>query len=465
MKRSNFLAVPVLALLCAQPESVANDPAAHADPALAALTAEPAEQGTPLLKPADVKAISKLFADYFRARMDDDLRRTAKAYSALDKKLVTTAKSKKVESMMVSPVDLRSVYGAPLDPEKGVKKGAFYMRSFTISLQGKPREFQYLLSLPKTYSHDDPIPMVLSLHPQMSREDELKKWAARAYPTPITDVAAVVIPVNIGEDSADWTSMEGRYPAFFAIREMSLKYNINRLALFLDGHAGTAQAANEYAVGYPGMFTAVICRHLDSAPATDHLENARNIKFLLLAPAEGDGAKLVSDFAEDAKAKGVGTTQVTAAIDEDGLPDDSGVAALVELISGTVKQTAPERIHFTTNSDDYVNAYWLHLLKMDVSENQPITIEAEIDRASNEIRVTTPPNVHMFKVYLNDDLIDMGKEIKLIHTVVREEAPELTIRFEGTKTRSFEKSLNTWYNNLSGNFGEVYTNSIEVEVP
>jgi hypothetical protein len=259
--------------------------------------------------------------------------------------------------------------------------------------------------------------------------------------------------------------MEGRYLAFFTILQMSLNYNINRLALFLDGSAGTAQAATEYAIGYPGQFTAVICRHLDSAPATDYLENARNIKFLLLAPAEGDGAKLVSDFAEEAKAKGVETQLVNAGIDENGAPDEAGVAALVELIGGTTKVTAPGRIHFTTRSSAYVNAYWLHLLEMELSEDSPITVEAEVDRAANEIRVKTPPDVRKFRVYLNDDLVDLGKSVKLVHTVVKDDAPESTVRFEGTKTRNLETSLDVWFYNLSGNFGEVYTNFIDVEVP
>ncbi|MFH0946629.1 MAG: hypothetical protein V2A76_15655 [Planctomycetota bacterium] len=257
----------------------------------------------------------------------------------------------------------------------------------------------------------------------------------------------------------------GMYAAFFTIMDMTLKYNINRLGIFLDGHASTAQAATEYAVGNPGVFTAVICRHLDSAPSAKNLENARNIRFLLLSPAEGDGAKLVADFAEEAKSKGVEAEVVTASIGEDGMPDEVGQTALANLLSNTTKKTAPERIQFTTSSQEKVNAYWLHLLKMEVSEDRPITVKAEIDRAANEIRVTTPPDVRMFRVYLNDDLIDMGKSIRLVHTVIKDDTPEATVRFEGTKPRSLEKAQTIWFDNLSGNFGEVYTNFIEVEIP
>lgn len=461
MKRILLFSSAILAFTAGGSRASTTDPVPPTPPPAVKPEAEP------LLKASDVKSLSKLFTDYFEARLDDDLKKMSKSYAALDKKLDSVAKSKKVESMLISPVDLRTVYGSPTRPEKSLKKGNFYKKDFTISVQARDAKYEYLLYLPKNYNHNASVPLILCLHPDMSRLDEVKKWAAKAYPSELAEKAIIVIPLNVGDAQTAWSTIDGRMLSFFSMRDVTMKYNVDRLKVFLDAHGGTALAATEYATGYPGMFTTVIFRGLVEMPPTENLANARNIPFVLLAAGgEGGGNDLLEEFAEEAKAKGVEASVVgDSGVAADGAIEVSGVEVLTNLVDQSKKDPAPEKVVFTTHSHEYVNAYWLHLLRMEVTQDKPVTIKGEINRATNEIHITTPPEVTEFRVYLNDEIVDMGKTIKLVHTIESEESPEAVVRFEGTKNRNLERSLTSWFLNLSGNYGEVYTNLIDVQVP
>ncbi len=425
-----------------------------------------ASAADPLLAGREQQALLTLFAEYFLARLQSDYRGMAKAYEALEKKMDATAKGKKVDTLLVSPADLRAIYGAPVEPEKRIKKGFFDEKDGLVPLAaGKESKFEYLIRLPRDYRPDVATPTIVTLHPDMDRLDLIKKWAQRAFPDAVADVAIIVIPLNYGPNRTDWTTLEGRMISFFSLRDVFKKYAVDRLHTFLEGHGGSSEAAVRYAIGYPGMFSGIVLRGLDAEPPSDLFVNIRNVPILTLAPESGDEAQIINSFVDAAKAAGVETKVVTTVIEEDGFPGESGAAAIVEALTGPPKNPTPKKLKFTTSSTEFINVFWLHLTSLEVSPEKPVTVEAEIVSESNEIHVKTPPNVTGFTVYLNDDLVDMGKTIKLVHTVVDGDTSNSTVRFEGTKVRSFEKSLTNWFEVHSGNFGEVYTNTIEVEVP
>ncbi len=439
---------------------------------LAVATGFLAAQDEPLLKGPDAKALAKLFADYFGACLDNDVKGRVKSYDALAAKLDSVSKAKRVETLLASMPDLRQAFGgAPVREEESPKKGSFYEKSFTARLPlGEERELSYLLWLPRDYTTGrEPYPIFLCLHPDLDRLDEAKNWAKRAYPEALAKVGVVVVPLNMGKNKVDWESRDGRILALFCVRDVAVKYNVDRLKLFIEGHGATARAVTDYVTSFPGLFTAAVFRGLEAVPNTDLLANARPVPFLVLTPPDTEGAEdpasLAANFAEEAKSKGVTVNVVEAQPGAEGDPGEQGIAALTELVAATKKTTAPERIQFETRTEEHVNAHWLKLDRMAVSAEEPVRVEAEVIRTKNEIHVKATRNVEKFTIYLNDELVDMGKTVKVLYSVLGGEEGEPKVCFEGTKKRNLEQALTIWFDNLSGNFGEVYTNFIEVQVP
>ncbi|MFG0319208.1 MAG: hypothetical protein ACF8XB_18180 [Planctomycetota bacterium JB042] len=428
----------------------------------------PAKEATPLLKDREVKKLADLFADYFRSRAEEDYKGMSKSFEKLEKQLESTARSKKVDSLLVSPVDLRAAFSAPMFPDKRPKKGFLTERSAEFPLAaGQVMKVDYLLQLPKGYRPDTPSPCILALPPAKDRLDQLKNWAEKAYPDALTETAMVVIPYR-ESGNIDWMSEEGRQLAFFAFTDVYKQYHVDRLKLFLEGHGPTGPAAVDFASALPTLFSGVILRSFDQAPDTTLLGNADHLPFLLLSAGEDDAKRLVAEFADEAKAKGVSATIVDATIEEDGGADEASIAKVAEFLTGTRKDVAPKRVTITVPTVVQSSSYWISLAHPDqiFDPEKPISLEAEVFSESNEFRVKTPSSVLGFTIYLNDELVDMGKPIKVVHTVVTDEGEgEAKTLFEGTKARNFEFALQSWFLNLSGNIGEVYTNSIDVEVP
>lgn len=427
-----------------------------------------AKEATPLLKDREANNLSELFADYFRARSEEDYKGMTKTFEKLTKQLDSTAKSKKVESLLVSPIDLRSVFSAPIQPEKSPKKGFLVEKSVEVPLvAGQVMKVDYLLQLPRGYKHDDPTPCLLVLPPPVERLDQLKKWVQRAYPSELTEQAMIIVPLN-HERKVDWISDEGRQLAFFALVDAYQHHHVDRLKLFLEGHGSTGAAVVDFASALPTLFSGAIVRGLDQAPETTLIGNAEHLPFLLLSAGEADAKKLVSDFADEAKAKGVTAEVVDAQIDESGEVDTGAMTKLAEFVAGTVKAVAPKRVSLTVPTPLQTNGYWFRLSDpaQEFDPEKPLIVKAEVSSETNEFVITTPPNVLGFTIYLNDDLVDMGKPIKVTLAISKDDgAPESKVVFEGTKARNLEFALQSWFLNISGNLGEVYTNAIDIEVP
>lgn len=424
-----------------------------------------AAEDQPLLQARDQDKLGKLFATYFAARKESDTKRIVKAYEALKKEFDARAKGSKVETLLVSPVDMRAIFATPIDPAKSVKKGLVLKHDFEETIMSGARKFEYLLRIPKDYKDEKAYPVVLFMHPDEMPEDELKKWVEKFLPTDVMESAIILAPRKGKEDS--WTSGSGQMSAFFALNKIREAYHVDGMRIFLDGAGSSAGAVVETITSFPGYFVAGILRDMTAVAESPMLVNASHTPMLLLSPASGDTAKVMSDFADAAKASDLsGVELVQTTLEATGAPGDAGAAALTRFFADTRKQVAPEKLKFTTTTP-FFSCYWLQLINVDASQDKPITVEAQVDRAANEIRVTTPPGVYAFTVYLNDALLDLGKTLEIKHTVVGEPEGDGAplVRFKGTKPPNLDKALSLWFNASNGNSGEVYTNYVEVEVP
>lgn len=416
-----------------------------------------------VLKPSDREALSALFGDYFKARYENaDLKAKARSIKQLQDDLAKRAKAAKLGSLLDSVADMRAAFLAPISPEKSPKKGVWQEVEADVELATGTSKVKFLLRLPKSYNPKTPVPLVLGLSPSFSKIEPLKKWVERAWPEAVQEAAALVVPENL--TAIDWMSLDGRKVAFFALREAVNRYAIDRARIFADGQGPSAVHVVNYCTSYPGLFTGAIVREMNAAPAAATLANARQIPMLVITSGQGDPGTVSSAFAKDAEAAGVKVEMVTAEVAEDGKTADAASAAIAKFVTDSTKTLAPREIKFTTTSPQYDSAYWLALRQFNATEKAPITVEASVDRTKNEIVVSTPPEVTQFEVFLNQDLVDMGKPITVMHTVKNGDKTATTKRFEGTKKHNLDTALDIWFDNKSGNYGEVYTNSIVISV-
>lgn len=417
----------------------------------------------------DRDALSDMFSQWFgaRAKSNEDpkqLKAQVKAYDDLKGKLADIQKKKKIDPL-ASPAELRSVMSTPWDPEKTPQKGRLWERDVEPgNKKGSPK---YLLWLPKNYSVDVPTPIVVALHPPLKKAEDVKKWATEAFPAAISDVAMIVIPVN-AENPIDWNSEPGHARVLVCIAETAKHFHVDRLRVFLDGDGAAAPAAVGFATAFPSMLTGVIVRRPESAPPSDQLENLRAMKIQIVAPTDEAMAKTANAFAEDAKAKGVEATVTSSQFGGVGSAGDAGTQAIASFVTSTTKNLTPKKLRFLAKARGF-DAYWLHA-DGDIPKTGMFWIEAEVFKETNEIKISSPQGLRSFQIFLNDDVVDMGKSVKVLYEVVKKDAEGKETRegpkvcFEGTKPRKLDYVLDKWFWNPAANYGEVYTYFIDVSL-
>ncbi len=415
----------------------------------------------------DRKAFAEMFAKWFEAKSKaespEQLQSQVKAFDELNGKLKDLGKKRKLDPL-ASPGELRALMMTPFSPEKSPQKARWWDRDLEPDNKDKKAP-KYLLWLPKNYSHDVATPAIVSLHPPMKKMDELKKWASEAYPPAISDSAMIIIPINV-ENPVDWTSIPGQARIVMSLNETAHHFHVDRLRVSLDAEGPTAPAALTFAVTYPSLLANVVLRRPDAVTAIDQFENLRDLKFEILAPADGDAAKASTKVAEDLKAAGVTATVESTTFTGLGAVAEPTSQALATFVTTAAKNPAPKKVRFVTKKP-FGNAYWLEF-DCDVPKNGTFWIDAEVFSERNEIKITSPPGLRRVTVFFNDDLLDMGKSVKVLHEIVKKDADGKEVRedakvcFEGTKARKLENALQRWHDANLANYGEVYLNWVEI---
>ncbi len=411
------------------------------------------------------KTFSEMFAKWFDAMAQPEstkqMASQVKAFEELNSKLKDLAKRKKLDPL-ASPGELRTLMMVPFSPEKSPQKGRWWERDIE---PGNKTSAKYLLWLPKNYSHDVATPAVIALHPPMKKVDDLKKWASEAYPPAIADSAMIILPVNV-ENPIDWAQSTGDERIILSIDETAKHFYIDRLRVVVDGDSSTAGAAIAFAAKFPSLVSGVVIRRPESIAVADVMENLRSMKVAVVASGDGDAGKTAAKAIDDLKAKGVEAALTTTVFEGVGSAGEAGSQAIAAFVTANPKNPAPKKLRVVTKNPVGV-AYWLEF-KGDVPKNGEFWIEAEVFSDRNEIKLTSPPGLRNVKINLNDDLLDMGKSIKIVHEVVKKDADgketreEPKVCFEGTKARKLENALQQWHVNNLSNFGEVYLNGIEI---
>lgn len=410
----------------------------------------------PLLKQNERDALAPLFGEYFRLRAEDkDIKAMQKALDKAVNEMEKRSKALKLASLLESPVDMRWVMNGPTAPDKSARKGIFIESTAEIQLSSGTTAYPYLYRAPRNYSEKSLYPTIIALAPRLDNASAIKKWAEANFPEAIAETAIIVVPMNLKK--LDWTTLDGLQTAMFPLRDGMRRLGVDRSRIFLDGSADSAPAAAQVATLYPGFFAGVVLRAPAAAPPTALLANVRHIPMLSLIAGKADGTP-AQQFVQDAEAAGV-KVNVVDGLAETGTLSDAGSAAISSFLADSKKMFAPREIKFTTTARSSNNCYWLALTEFEASESKPVTVEGIVDRTKNEITITAPASVKQMKVFLNQDLVDMGKRLKILVRKKADDA-EPALRYDGTLSNNFDRAMSAWFNNDSGNNGEVYTNFV-----
>ena len=367
----------------------------------------------------------------------------------------TTVKITATGSFGLRPVELDSPVGTGVDNSKELGK------AFDEKLKA-------FVSVPRDYKRTR-YPVILALHPaedesgkkieDMTTSSQLvkdvKDWLAETYPKEILEEAIVVAPVldlvlvneGLSATRPQWDSIEGTRWAIIALTNI-VRFNLNHdpQRTFLDGHGSGARAVMQFCAQYPSMATGAIVR----GPTSQKINfvNCRGKPFLMV----GEETRSFCD--EWSRQEGYRLTHV----------DSVDPGAYVQWVTETRRDYCPQKVELHTDSRAYGAAYWLRIQDFDVTQDgiRNAEIIGEVNRQDNEITIETNPKVKEVILYLNDNLVDLDRELKVIHKTAG--AAEGRICFQGTKERSLAEVLEIAYYQNHGNFGEAYVTQVRIEL-
>jgi hypothetical protein len=313
-------------------------------------------------------------------------------------------------------------------------------------------------------------PVVVGLHPlqdevhalkdmKKSKDviEEVDRWSKATYSKEFLAKAIVICPVmDLVVRSSDqvsyarphWESDEGAAWVFRALSRIIFpNVNYDPRRVFLDGSGSGSAAALLFCAQFPGLQTGAIAR--GPVPEKIDFENCLGTPILLVGPdakAFGDTWKGKDGFLVETK---------------DSLDD----ATLLQWMTDHPKVFAPKRITLKTNRLEFASSYWFKVTDQDRSkEGMGFVVDAVVDRDKNTITVVTNEKVKAFEIYLNDDLLDLSKEVRVVHRRSgAADAPEIE-KFKGVLKRAVEDALEWAFKGSYGNTGEVYTACIQVEL-
>jgi hypothetical protein len=314
-------------------------------------------------------------------------------------------------------------------------------------------------------------PVILALHPmdeevkslkEMKKSakivDEVEAWAKATYSKELLAKAIVIAPVmDLALRSADqvsylrprWDSKEG---ATWAIRALSQivfpNANHDARRLFVDGHGSGAMAALLYCAQFPGTQTGCIVR--GPPPQKIDFENCAGTPILFVGEA-------TKSFHAEWKGKEGFVLEHKDSIDD---------AALVQWMADHPKQFSPLRVSLRTDRVEFASSFWLRVTYEDrTKEKLPIVADAVIDREKNQVTVVTNERVKGFEIYLNDELLDLSKEVRVVHRQSGGEAESAVVeRFKGVIKRVVEDTLVWAYKRPYSNVGDVYVACVSIEL-
>lgn len=439
-------------------------------------------------------AFEKLARSYYMVR--DDPPKAKKQLDKLIAEVNKTAKAMKPPvDLLVAVEDWREILQAALVPDKPLVSinshdlNTIFSIPCPLDSKADAKEMKdafngtmkVLVSVPADVAKVK-YPVILGLHPaetetkslkniRNSKEivDEARRWAAATYSKDLLAKAIVVVPIldfiKRSEDAVSftrpaWNSDDGKGYILNTLNEFvrfALNYDARRI--YLDGAGSGAAVTADFCTLFPSLQTGAIVR--GPLPAdekfVERFENTVGVPMLFVGGEKKDdkvvpyAKTLLEKFTA---ADGYKLTQ------KDALDD----ASLLAWLNDNPKTFAPKKVRIRTDDLAYADCYWIRAFEVDMNlEKEPIVVDAAIDHDKNEITVVTSKKVKSFEIFLNDEVLDLAREVRILHRKM-EESGEAKECFHGMVKRVMENAVDSLVKGYSANTGEVYVASRLIEI-
>jgi hypothetical protein len=329
-----------------------------------------------------------------------------------------------------------------------------------------------MVSVPAAYGKGDTLcPAILALKPTLGMsgdvlEKEVAAQATKAY-AGLLDSTIVVVPLGpektvdrkgqSHEIEGSWMTDEGMTSLFYGVRVLLYGLHFDRSRLVLDGWKDSGLDAIMVASSFPSWFAGIVNR--SGAIGGDEVlyQNLGGTPLLYVdGGADARGADM-----EALKKRCENITEVTVIADAQSAldPTEEGRTKLSDWISARHRDLAPAKVDYMLGDRRFQSVAWLKAATINLratakpGDKDFPHITAEIDQATNTIRLTTV-NVTELYVYLNDALLDLSKPVNVEVNGLK--WPPRTVR------RDLRYMFENRYFNSSGDYG-VYTAELHLE--
>ncbi len=366
---------------------------AFAFPALAA----PLEE---LLKPADHESLGKKIAKYFDAKQANA--GIDKAKEELSKELEGLRKKTKGRDPLACGADLgKSLWQSFNYGTKDIAASKVKTYSFKDNFYGDKSQLSYAIWVPTKYDPRKPYTLILCIPEKGAKPEQhiTEKWIDKD-----TRENALIVAVSMPEDVKQWVEAGSReQPGGFSnlmltMREVRAKYAIDYDRIFVAGRGEGVAAALAIAGRAPDRFAGVIGRSGDLDAAGPGVENFKNLPTFF----GGAGANATA-FGEKATKEGYNNCAIKAEA------SDTDVWAWIR---DHPRISNPTEVVLYPGRPMPNKAYWVEVPQSDYKD--PEVIKATVDKAANMITIDASAGITKVKLYLNDELVDLDKEVKVI---------------------------------------------------
>ncbi|MFY9342830.1 MAG: hypothetical protein WAT39_10095 [Planctomycetota bacterium] len=420
-----------LALLTALLPQDPPAPTPNPTPTPSAPTPEPPQNGKPAVLTAPEQAsLRTRLAEYLL----DDATYDRASGKERDKAGKERDKSKGKFEDEWRKAEKKGVLGSMIDL-RAVFENCFLVKQPSISLGQlraeaiKEEQLNYSFFLPKTYKAATPHRTLL-LVPGTIAADKPSDWVKpvdwfsatwdKSTLSGDTIVQLPVIPSGLEMDPIPDYSREGAEDeenrriktVFRTFGEVMSTYNVDRARVFLDCGRGACGFALRLMTLFPDRFGGAVLR-LPSEVDDIRLGSLTGVPVLLLRTA---ATAAVVDALKK-RLEEVSPGKITALDVADEYPHKGANAQIEEWLKDKRRNMLPPRVVIEPNHDRYNRAYWVDIDTADsllsAAPDKKPRLEVQADRKTNRITVKAV-GVEQFKLFLNDDLVDLDKEFTVV---------------------------------------------------
>ena len=371
--------------------------------ALAGATALPALAATvdDVLKPAEHESLGGKIAKYFDAKQNN--KGIDKAKADLSKEIEAIKTKAKGRDPLALCSDLGKALWQSFDYKnaKGIAAGKIKSIPFKEPYYGEKAQLTYAVWVPTKYDPRKPYPLILCIAEKGAKPEAhiQDKWTDKD-----TKENALIVAVPMPEDVKQWSEAgTPEQPGGFSnlmltMRQIRSTYAIDYDRVFLAGRGEGVAAALAIAARAPDRFAGVIGRSGDLETTSPGTDNFKNLPTLF----GGAGANATA-FSEKCTKDGYNNSKVAA---------ETSDAEVWAWMQAHPRIGTPAEIVLYPGKPLPNKAYWISVPPSDHKEAE--FVKAKADKATNTITIDATDGITKVTLFLNDELVDLDKEVKVI---------------------------------------------------